>query len=297
MAALIVGAATACLANDSGRSEGGGSAPAPGAEDNGPSSAAKAEDDGQHGARWAVGIGVGVAYLPDYVGADEGRLLPLPFPYVEYESRFFEADRSGLSGLLPLRDDLRLEVNVGGALPVNSSDNHAREGMHDLGWIGEIGPMLSYRAFESDDAVHRLSVELPVRAAFALDWAEVEHIGWTSGPAIAYRHQREVAGGRLRLTTTVGPLFNSGQYNAYFYSVPTRDARSDRPQYDADAGYSGARLGLGVSYRIGDWWFGAFGRYINLRGAVFENSPLVRSKDYLSAGIGTAWVFAQSKEK
>jgi outer membrane scaffolding protein for murein synthesis (MipA/OmpV family) len=246
--------------------------------------------------RWALGIGAGVAYLPDYVGADQGRVLPLPIPYVEYESRYFQADRSGLSGILPLRDDLRLEVSVGGALPVSSDDNDAREDMPDLTWIGEVGPVLKYRAWQADDGGDRFTLEVPVRAAFAIDWGEIEHIGWTSSPAAEYRHQMEVASGRLRATATVGPLFNSGRYNAYFYEVRERYARPDRPEYHTNAGYAGSRLGLGLSYRTGEWWFGAFARYINLRGAVFEDSPLVRTNHYLSAGIGTAWIFAASED-
>ena len=252
------------------------------------------ESEAGEGSRWALGIGAGVAYLPHYVGADEGRVLPLPIPYVEYESRYLQVDRSGLAGILPLLDDLRLEMSVGGALPVSSDDNGARKGMPDLTWIGEVGPVLKYRAWQAGGGADRLTLELPVRAACALDWGEIEHIGGTSSPAVEYRHETEVAGGRLRATTTVGPLFNSGRYNAYFYEVRERYARPDRPEYHTDPGYAGSRLGLGLSYRIGEWWFGAFTRYINLRGAVFEDSPLVRTDHYLSAGIGTAWIFASS---
>jgi outer membrane scaffolding protein for murein synthesis (MipA/OmpV family) len=261
-----------------------------------PATAQPEEGAAPGGPRWALGMGAGVAYLPDYVGADEGRVLPLPIPYVEYESRYFQADRSGLAGVLPLRDDLRLEVSIGGALPVNSDDNDARKGMPDLSWIGEMGPVLKYRAWEADEGANRITLEVPVRAAFAVGWGEIEHIGWTSSPAVEYRHQTGLRGGRLRATTTLGPLFNSGRYDAYFYEVKERYARPGRPEHHTDAGYAGARAGLGLSYRIGDWWFGAFTRYINLRGAVFEDSPLVRTNHYLSAGIGTAWIFASSDD-
>ena len=49
-----------------------------------------------------------------------------------------------------------------------------------------------------------------------------------------------------------------------------------------------------VSRRIGNWWIGAFVRYDSLRGAVFDDSPLVRRDHELRGGVGVSWVFATS---
>lgn len=243
---------------------------------------------------WALGIGAGVITLPDYVGSDERRVLPLPIPYVEYNSRFLVADRSGLAGILPVSDTLRLELSVAGALPVDSSGNDARRGMDDLDWIGEAGPVLKYRFYRSADAAHGLTLELPLRSAFALDWNEVQYIGWTGTPAIEYRFEPPVDAGRLSVTATVGPVFSDGRYNNYFYGVPDRDARTGRPAYNADGGYAGVKLSGGLSRRFGSWWVGAFARYVNIERAVFDDSPLVRTDHYLAAGLGAAWIFASS---
>ena len=48
--------------------------------------------------------------------------------------------------------------------------------------------------------------------------------------------------------------------------------------------------------RFGNTWVGAFLRYDSLAGAVFEDSPLVRSKHAVTAGVGISWVFARSSE-
>jgi len=68
-----------------------------------------------------------------------------------------------------------------------------------------------------------------------------------------------------------------------------------RPAYNAHAGYSGSLLILTVTKRFGHFWFGAFARYDELSGAVFVNSPLMRTDQSVMAGLGLAWVFAESK--
>jgi hypothetical protein len=47
---------------------------------------------------WEVGAGVAVIDFPDYRGADERRVLVLPFPYVVYRGELLQADREGLRG-------------------------------------------------------------------------------------------------------------------------------------------------------------------------------------------------------
>jgi hypothetical protein len=41
---------------------------------------------------------------------------------------------------------------------------------------------------------------------------------------------------------------------------------------------------------------GGFVRYDSLRGAAFEASPLVTSKNYFAAGLAISWILGESKE-
>jgi len=43
-------------------------------------------------------------------------------------------------------------------------------------------------------------------------------------------------------------------------------------------------------------WVGAFVRYDNLRGAAFQDSPLVRRTSGVTAGFGVSWVLDTSSE-
>jgi hypothetical protein len=52
-----------------------------------------------------------------------------------------------------------------------------------------------------------------------------------------------------------------------------------------------------VSKRFPSLWVGGFVRYDTLSGAVFDDSPLVKKKNYVAGGIAVAWVFGESSRK
>ena len=54
---------------------------------------------------------------------------------------------------------------------------------------------------------------------------------------------------------------------------------------------------MGLSKRFPKFWIGAFARYDTLRGARFEDSPLVTSKRYVAGGIGISWILGQSSQR
>lgn len=250
---------------------------------------------------WALGIGGTVISLPDYVGSDRRQLWRWPLPYVYYESRHVTIDRGIVTGGVALSERTRLSLSVGGSLPVDGEDNETRAGMADLDAIIEVGPALKYQAFASADRARTLSIELPVRSAIAVALDDVRHAGWLANPLVEYRSKHfdgdTSDGGQLTFQANTGPLLVSEAYAAYFYGVPAADARPGRAAYDADAGYGGWRVSLGLSRRWGDFWFGGFVRYINLDGAAFADSPLVRTSHYLVGGLASAWIFASSPER
>jgi outer membrane protein len=91
--------------------------------------------------KWELGLGLAALSLPDYPGADQGRSYVLPFPYLIYRGERLKANRDGLRGLLFEHPRWDLDISAGGSLPVNSKDNRAREGMDDLDFSFEFGPL------------------------------------------------------------------------------------------------------------------------------------------------------------
>lgn len=239
---------------------------------------------------WEIGIGVAAWHLPDYRGSDESRFYALPFPYPIYRGKIIRARGTTLSGLLFESDRLRLDLSLSGSLPVNSDDNTAREGMPDLDFTGEIGPSLEWMIFEKKSRSFWLKV--PLRGVFSVP--DVSYQGLKFAPYLDYEWMSSMLPG-WRMSLTLGPIFGTERYHNYFYEVEPEFARADRPEYHPDRGYSGSAIGYGLAKRFKDIRISSSVRYDRLTGAAFEDSPLVKTRNYFSAGVALTWLFAKSK--
>ncbi len=248
---------------------------------------------------WELGLGVTGLHLPDYRGADQSRDYVFPLPYAVYRGERFRVDREGIRGIFFDTDRVQLDVSVFGTPPVDSSKNTARQGMPDLDATLEVGPVLEITLARDRrvDYTYRLRLRVPARAAFATDLIHWSYIGWVFYPHLALDLRPEFFGGRWNVGLSAGPLYATRQFNNYFYTVAPQFATPDRPAYQAPGGYSGWAAFASISRRIDKIWVGAYVRYDTLNGATFEASPLVKRDYALSAGIGIAWVFAESKER
>ncbi len=94
---------------------------------------------------------------------------------------------------------------------------------------------------------------------------------------------------------SAGPLFASGDYHDYYYSVAPAFAAADRPAFTAHGGYSGTVFILTTTRHFANTWVGAFLRYDNLSGARFEDSPLLEMKHSLMAGVAISYIFSRSR--
>lgn len=242
--------------------------------------------------QWEFGLGVVPLSIPHYRGSDERSLYVLPFPYFVYRGPLLKADREGARLDFIRADRLRVDLSASAGPPSRSSDGGARADMPKLDATIELGAALKVLLWQSPESRQAVSINLPIRAAFATDLTFLEPIGWIASPNVSY----QIVGTRGWQTgVTMGPLFATERYHDYFYEVAPQYATATRPTYDASGGYSGSFARLTLSKRYARFWVGAFVRYDNLRGAVFEDSPLVRQDYSFMWGAGIAWVFAQSE--
>ncbi|MFN0304297.1 MAG: MipA/OmpV family protein [Burkholderiales bacterium] len=246
--------------------------------------------------KWELGAGVFAMRLPDYRGSDEYRNYLLPLPYVVYRGERLQLDRRGATGILFESKRVELDISANATNPARSDRNQAREGMRDLDPTVELGPRLRLNILETPSRSTKLTLELPLRAVFALDFPRARYIGWNMNPVLNL-DLRNVWGSGWNVGTQAGPVYGDRRYHAYYYEVDSPYARPDRPAYGARAGYSGTQLSIGVSKRFTSTWVGAFVRAYALHGAAFEDSPLVRSHSAILAGVGVAYIFAVSGDK
>ncbi|PKN68865.1 MAG: MipA/OmpV family protein [Deltaproteobacteria bacterium HGW-Deltaproteobacteria-12] len=243
---------------------------------------------------WELGIGTGILRMPDYRGSDESRWYLLPYPYVIYRGAILKIDEQRISGQIFKTDRVLLDFSGFGAVPVKSSDNTARAGMPDLDPTFEMGPSLKIIVTESKADGYKLSLALPLRAFFSTDFSSVRHEGWVFSPRINLEKKDLIPATGLNLGISAGPMFTDSSYNAYFYTVEPAYAAGSRPAYAAGGGYSGSTLTVGVKKTYKRLVFNAFISADFLQGAVFEDSPLVKTRTSVMSGFSVSWIFFQS---
>jgi MipA family protein len=242
---------------------------------------------------WDFGLGVGAVSFRDYRGADTTHVYVLPVPYFYYRGKFLRADRNGVRGLLFNQDWIELSVSGNATTPVRR--NAARAGMPDLRSTLEVGPSIDMHLWKSQDQRIKFDVRVPLRGVVTVE-SHPQYIGWVFAPTAAV-DIKDVAGFTgWYLGALAGPLFADHRYHNYFYTVAPQYATAERPAYQASAGYSGTEVLASLSKRYPSFWVGAYVRHDSLAGAVFESSPLVKSREYWAGGLGMAWMIHQSSQ-
>lgn len=243
---------------------------------------------------WEAGLGIGALRFPDYRGSDEAQVYPVPVPYFIYRGKIFKADRDGVRGEIFNRRYAELSMSLNATIPVKSENNAARRDMPDLQPTVEFGPSLDLHLWRSADEDLKLDVVMPLRVPLTVEGSP-QFIGWVFSPRINLDIENIAGYAGWNFGFGAGPIFSDRKFHEYFYSVAPQFATADRPAYAAEGGYSGTHFLTALSKRFPNYWVGAYLRYDTLNGAVFADSPLVRSRHYLSGGFGIAWMIGKSK--
>lgn len=236
---------------------------------------------------WELGVGVGALQLPHYRGSDQSHFWLLPVPYAVYRGDLLKADRDGARATLFNDERSELNISLAASAPTRSEDNRARAGMADLDPTLEIGPAWNYTLLRNDTT--RVDFRLPLRAAFTVQ-SSPRHIGWVSNPNVNLDHRWN----DWNIGLLTGPLFADRRFHAYFYDVAPSEVDVGRPAYRSRAGYAGWQATAALSRQFGDYWLGLFVKADQIAGHAMGDSPLVRDRQQVSAGIAMTWVFARS---
>jgi len=245
---------------------------------------------------WELGIGGGFLLMPDYRGSDKTRAYLLPFPYAVYRGGIFRLEDKRISARLFATDRVTLDASGYGAVPVRSGDNDARAGMPDLDATFEFGPAIRIKLLDSKENKYRLSVALPVRAVFSTDFSSVRHEGFVFSPRLNFEKGDVIPGTGVYLGVSTGPMIANRGYHEYFYKVEPGYATVSRPAYAPGGGYSGSTMTVGLGKKYRQFIFNTFVSADYLKGATFEDSPLVKTETSWMGGFSITWVFLKSKK-
>lgn len=245
---------------------------------------------------WEIGAGVAALSFPAYRGSDQSNNFLMPVPHFSYHGDFLKADRQGIRGSFFDSDRLDLTVSMALSAPASSEDITARKGMPDLKGSFEIGPEIDVTLWRSENRARFVKLLLPLRTAVTLEGSPKD-IGWVFHPKLNMDITDLPGLPGWNLGMLAGPLFGDQRQHAYYYSVAPQYATADRPAYEAKAGYAGMQYLVAFSKRFPKYWIGSFLRYDNMSGATFEDSPLMRKKDYVAGGIAITWILGESSTR
>ncbi len=243
--------------------------------------------------RWEAGVGAATLNLPQYVGSDQRTRGTLPVPYFVFRGESIRISRESMSGRLFKRADLVMDLSAEFSLPVESVENHARDGMPDIDFVVEVGPALRYIFLRNTPEHRTMSIELPLRAVFQSNLRYIDHEGWRVNPRLRYREHF----GAWHLSLWGGAYWNDRRYNQLYYAVEPEYATALRPAYETSDGYGGWAVSSSLSWRHEDWWVGGFIRWYDISRANFRDSPLAIEQSNLGFGLAAAWIFKSSTER
>jgi outer membrane scaffolding protein for murein synthesis (MipA/OmpV family) len=240
---------------------------------------------------WEAGAGFAGIDFPVYRGSNERKSYVLPVPYFVYNGEVLQVNRERVRGLIFKRDRIEMDLSVNGSVPARGSA--ARQGMPDLDPTLELGPSLNFHLLYSEDKRNTFDIRMPLRAVLASNFSHVQHVGWLFQPQLNLDF-RDINHNGWNIGLVGGPIYSDKHYHGYFYNVAPQYATPTRPAYTAPGGYAGNQFIFAINKRHDGYWTGAFMKWDNLNGAVFGDSPLVKSKEYFTIGFAVTWVFDKS---
>jgi outer membrane protein len=248
---------------------------------------------------WELGVGAFSGWLPDYPAAGQNTVRTIAVPVPIYRGDILrvggEENRGAVSGRFINKDRYEFDVSLSGAFPVDSGSNNARRDMPDLDFLFGIGPQLRFKLINEPGA-RKLNFNLQARAVYSTDFSSIDHRGYVFNPKLNYTREH-VTGLDLKVFTSMGPIFATEKLMDYFYQVDPEYVTSTRPAYDADAGYLGSNMTLGVSKRFNSRFRLMLGTRLGIHsGATNDDSPLFKDELNVSVFSAFIWSFYQSEE-
>ena len=240
---------------------------------------------------WEAGAFAGSLTSPAYPASAERFERNVLAPYFIYRGELLRVDRDGIGARMRLAPGYELDVGVSGSFPASSNDIAARQGMPDLGTLVELGPRLKVSLGRPAPGV-RLGLELPLRNVIEFNGGARSQ-GMVFEPALALESADIGAG--WSLNAKAGLTWGDQRINQYFYGVPSAYATSERPAYEAQAGWINARASLGTSKSLSaDLRLFGYVRMDYYGLGANRASPLALQDSSPSVGLGLTWTLGRS---
>lgn len=244
---------------------------------------------------WEVGLFATALRMPHYRGSDEAEFYVLPLPYGMYRGDFLRVDRDRVAGVFFENDALEASVSFYGNPPV-PDDNEARQDMPELDALGEAGPSLRWHPLGKEDGLPY--VHAAIRAAISTgfdDGLDVTYRGVRGALGLSMEDNTRFSNWGIGFSGTIGVEAADSRLNGYVYDVEEIHATPDRPAFSSGGGYGGFWVSGSVVKRLTETLaLSVYGRWDNLTGAAFADSPLLKEENTFIVGTGLVWTILTS---
>ncbi|MFT5674858.1 MAG: outer membrane protein [Paraglaciecola sp.] len=242
---------------------------------------------------WEAGVFVAAFNSPVYPAASQSQTNFIPAPYFIHRGETIRIGEGSIARAVAIDESwYELDLSLAGSFNANSEDNEARVGMPDLDFIFELGPQLKLRLSKFEFEQHgkgELFLNLQARAVFSTDFSGIKNRGYVFQPEFNYR-QRGWLSEKTALSVSLSPTWATEKLHDYFYQVDNVFVTEQRQAYDAEGGYLGTNLSVGLSFNATkDIRIFTFARTSLHSGSANEDSPLFREKNTYSYGMGMVW--------
>lgn len=247
---------------------------------------------------WEVGLVSAAFSGPSYPAADDETTAAFLSPFVIYRGDIFSVgDEGALRALAFANDTLELDLSLGASLPADSEDDADREGMPDLDFLFEIGPQLIWHAGRHNFKNWQGIFDVKMRARSVISLVDFDTHGLLFEPAFVYELKSKTKR-HLSWQADVELLFGNDRLNRYFYEVADEYANGPRTRYEADSGFMGAEIGIGLSYPVDEKLRLFIGGNVELYdGAANQDSPLFKQDVAYSGGMVLVYSFYESEAR
>ncbi len=249
--------------------------------------------------RWEFGVGAASVSVPDYPSSPRSVERSLVLPYFIYRGDRVRMQRGGVNAVAVENSRITLDLSVGGSLNADSSTNPLRVGMPDLDYLFEIGPRLEWRFVDHQRASglrSRVNWASAARAVLSTDFSSIDGQGFVVSSKLNFRVDG-LFDPRFSMLASVGPVWASERLHDYFFEVDPQFATATRAEFDADGGYLGTDLRLGMMFKFRPNLRLVAGLAASLHdGSANTDSPLYERDTTSGFAVGIVWQIRRSED-
>ncbi|MFQ5785689.1 MAG: MipA/OmpV family protein [Alphaproteobacteria bacterium] len=227
---------------------------------------------------WRVALGVGVEVRPEYPGADEAEVVPIPAIEIDWGDLLFISSDDGVGFNVLSAPKLRLALALTYVEGRDESEDRILRGLGDINDSVEFGGLIEYRFFEHWKARSRVRQDIfgghegmIVEAGFGYDR--------TFGEAFDF-------------AARAGTTWADEDYMDSFFGIDAgQSARSGLAVFRPDAGITDVNFGGTLVYHVtANWFTKTFVDVAFLLGDAAD-SPLSESDTQVTGGFALGYRF------